>query len=461
LNKNIVIAISILVVVLLISVSAGYVLLNSDLSDDAENGNDGNEDGGNGGGSNGGDGGNGGDDEPPDTDGDGYPDNSDAFPNDPLEWKDSDGDGIGDNSDKFPYDYDNDGYSDDVDLYPMFDAGFDISISSVLVVDYTDFLDQFSEIYFELTINAINYGRLDNFGEAWTCQVGSIRNINSKFTFNVNDDDRFTSVELTMMDSDITSDDILDIDGCSLVGRSLSINYDLVSDNWTGTTNNNNADGSSDGTSTSDDDDASITFNISICIINPVKDYEWSFEYVHYSMSVAISAKEYAEYRSTLPIRWGLSYNDAQQFVTSNDPIIIEIASKLNNIAQSKGFTEIQTINFALRFCQSIDYNYDNITMGPDEYWRFPVETLYDGVGDCEDTSFLFASIIEAMDYDAVIIFIPGHAAVGVASDYAQGWCVTQGTTSYYWCETTGPGWNIGQLSVDDGTQINDIVQVE
>ena len=34
-----------------------------------------------------------------DTDGDGYNDDVDAFPNDPIEWIDSDGDGIGDNSD--------------------------------------------------------------------------------------------------------------------------------------------------------------------------------------------------------------------------------------------------------------------------------------------------------------------------------------------------------------------------
>ena len=34
-----------------------------------------------------------------DSDGDGYLDSIDAFPNDPAEWLDSDGDGIGDNAD--------------------------------------------------------------------------------------------------------------------------------------------------------------------------------------------------------------------------------------------------------------------------------------------------------------------------------------------------------------------------
>ena len=41
-----------------------------------------------------------------DTDGDGYKDSVDAFPNDATEWKDTDSDGYGDNSDDFPTDSD-------------------------------------------------------------------------------------------------------------------------------------------------------------------------------------------------------------------------------------------------------------------------------------------------------------------------------------------------------------------
>jgi parallel beta-helix repeat protein len=41
---------------------------------------------------------------PLDSDGDEYPDDIDAFPDDPYEWLDSDGDGVGDNADDFPND---------------------------------------------------------------------------------------------------------------------------------------------------------------------------------------------------------------------------------------------------------------------------------------------------------------------------------------------------------------------
>ena len=51
-----------------------------------------------------------------DTDGDGFYDYQDSFPNDPSEWLDTDNDGIGNNTD---LDDDNDGYNDDDDAFPL------------------------------------------------------------------------------------------------------------------------------------------------------------------------------------------------------------------------------------------------------------------------------------------------------------------------------------------------------
>lgn len=59
-----------------------------------------------------------------DSDGDGVPDNVDAFPNNPSESIDSDNDGVGDNSDQFPNDVnessdvDGDGVGDNADAFP-------------------------------------------------------------------------------------------------------------------------------------------------------------------------------------------------------------------------------------------------------------------------------------------------------------------------------------------------------
>ena len=59
-----------------------------------------------------------------DSDGDGFTDSNDAFPNDPNEWEDSDNDGVGDNADEFPddasetTDSDSDGVGDNSDWAP-------------------------------------------------------------------------------------------------------------------------------------------------------------------------------------------------------------------------------------------------------------------------------------------------------------------------------------------------------
>ena len=50
-----------------------------------------------------------------DSDGDGFPDAEDAFPDDPNEWLDTDGDGLGNNTDT---DDDNDGFDDEYDAFP-------------------------------------------------------------------------------------------------------------------------------------------------------------------------------------------------------------------------------------------------------------------------------------------------------------------------------------------------------
>ena len=79
----------------------------------------------------------------PDTDGDGYSDTGDVFPNNSGEWMDSDGDGVGDNSDVFPTDVtesmdsDGDGVGDNSDAFP-YDANETADSDSDGVGDNSD-----------------------------------------------------------------------------------------------------------------------------------------------------------------------------------------------------------------------------------------------------------------------------------------------------------------------------------
>eukprot|EP00903_Cladosiphon_okamuranus_P004407 g4405.t1 len=74
-----------------------------------------------------------------DTDGDGYNDDVDVFPNDPTEWADTDGDGVGDNEDAFPneatetIDTDSDGIGNNADTDDDGDGFSDADETNVLV----------------------------------------------------------------------------------------------------------------------------------------------------------------------------------------------------------------------------------------------------------------------------------------------------------------------------------------
>jgi len=89
-----------------------------------------------------------------DRDGDGIPDNQDAFPDDPEEWRDSDGDGIGDNADS---DDDNDGVLDTQDYLPYNDAGIMVEIWKIRINDYLIPWKSTAKIFVKIYIDGVEY----------------------------------------------------------------------------------------------------------------------------------------------------------------------------------------------------------------------------------------------------------------------------------------------------------------
>lgn len=124
-------------------------------------------------------------------------------------------------------------------------------------------------------------------------------------------------------------------------------------------------------------------------------------------------------------------------------PVVGEIASRLGEKASSK----LEQIKLAVSFVQSIPYAYDSISMGVEEYVRYPVETLVGGCGDCEDKVMLLSAILFEMNADFVLLMLPDHMALGLHCDdmEADRYLLLQ-DKKYYYIETTHLGWQLGQI---------------
>lgn len=130
---------------------------------------------------------------------------------------------------------------------------------------------------------------------------------------------------------------------------------------------------------------------------------------------------------------------------TGDDRVMESLAARLRSTADARGWDDRKLLDFALAFVQSLPYATDDITSGFDEYPRYPLETLLDEGSDCEDTSILYASLVQQLGFEVVLLSPPGHLAVGVHLPGAEGNTVHEGT-SYLYAETTSPGWRVGQV---------------
>ncbi|SEW10321.1 hypothetical protein [Halobacterium jilantaiense] len=125
------------------------------------------------------------------------------------------------------------------------------------------------------------------------------------------------------------------------------------------------------------------------------------------------------------------------------------LAGILDSTAEDNGFeSKREKVEFVIDFVQSLPYVTDDVSRGYDEYPKFPTETLVDSDGDCEDTAILLASILQAdpFNYDMILIGPPEHMAAGIYSEEINGNYYELDGRDYYYIETTGTGWGIGDI---------------
>ena len=131
-------------------------------------------------------------------------------------------------------------------------------------------------------------------------------------------------------------------------------------------------------------------------------------------------------------------------YVTYNDLTMKYIAEDIADVAEIMNEECMYCV--IVDFVQSMLYEFDVNYIGLDEYPKFPIETIVDERGDCEDTSYLLAALYKALGVDAVLVLFPGHMATAVACDDCGGAYYDYKGKEYYYVETTGTGWRIGEI---------------
>ena len=165
--------------------------------------------------------------------------------------------------------------------------------------------------------------------------------------------------------------------------------------------------------------------------------FKWTYDGDIWEYTLSIPEDWYEYFKNNPRVPHGTAY------VTFEDPYIKKIAEKIKTTAESNGYHEM---SFILSFVQGLPYVADSYT-NFDEYPKYPIETIIDRNGDCEDTAYLFAALVRATGIGAALIQFSDHMGVGVQTVHSQsGYYYPVGENWYYYSESTGIGFEIGNL---------------
>ncbi len=191
-------------------------------------------------------------------------------------------------------------------------------------------------------------------------------------------------------------------------------------------------------------------------------EFQWRSHATDWTWEVAVPTAHYATFQAITTRPWCQDYGpcDWYKYVTDprDDEFIESLTDTMLNAISPYYADSLSTyygfLQFVLDFVTDvIPYTLDS---RPDEWPRYPLETLVEGIGDCEDTAILFASIVRPVAQSVHLLFFPAHVAAGVPVDwefvnsapYPVGYYQYAGQV-YVIVETTGDPptmWQIGEL---------------
>ena len=177
----------------------------------------------------------------------------------------------------------------------------------------------------------------------------------------------------------------------------------------------------------------------------------WSMFAKKYTISFDVKYSDVYKYTSNGKARNVFqSYSDVSPYFTVDDKYVKLMCSELLKYKQQESMTDREFAEFVMVCVQTIPYQYDEVSRHAEEYWKYPAETFWDGGGDCEDSSILYCTLMKAMGYDTALIVFYDHAMASIhfpddRDNYGDE-VVTISGKKYVLCETTGTGYDLGEV---------------
>lgn len=130
---------------------------------------------------------------------------------------------------------------------------------------------------------------------------------------------------------------------------------------------------------------------------------------------------------------------------------IIELGEQYLEFSESKDVLE-----YLLSFVQHLQYYADR-----GEYPRYPMETIIDKGGDCEDSAILIAFLTENLSYKCAFLRFVNEGFLGIGSsahidlgispsyegEFSGNYWTADDGERYYFASCNGRGWRVGDYS--------------
>ena len=171
---------------------------------------------------------------------------------------------------------------------------------------------------------------------------------------------------------------------------------------------------------------------------------KWSFNGETFNLNPQFAKEDCEYYRNRPHPQTG----DYSVYATDrvDDRYITDLAEQFRQWMNHMNLSDLERVNFVAAFAQSLAGVASDAVASADATPRYPLETLIDKKGDCEDTAILAATILQELDYEVALIRLGKHMGLGVVCNHCNGEYFYENGIEYLYLETAAQGWELGQI---------------